>query len=259
MLILLSPAKSLDYLTPLTNHISSDPLFPDDAAILIDILKNFDTESLCSLMGISKALAEINAVRFRKWSISSPKVEKRQALYTFNGDVYQGLDATTLNLTQVKYLQKHLCILSGLYGVLRPLDLMQPYRLEMGTRLENFRGKNLYEFWGMKVTEVINERSQRQKVNVLINLASDEYFKVIRPSGLTIPVVTPVFQDCKNGNYKIISFFAKRARGLMARYCSLNNITSAEKLKNFNMDGYAYVDDISDQNRWIFRRNIELT
>jgi cytoplasmic iron level regulating protein YaaA (DUF328/UPF0246 family) len=258
MIIVLSPAKSLDYSTPLTNHIPSSPLFSDDAAILVDILKNFDTGKLCELMAISHSLAEINADRFNNWSLYPTEDKTRQALFTFNGDVYLGLNARTLNVKQVAYLQKHLCILSGLYGVLRPLDLMQPYRLEMGSRLENVRGKNLYEFWGGKVTEVINNLSQRQNGKTLINLASEEYFKVIRSKYLTIPVVTPVFQDYKNGNYKIISFFAKRARGLMARYCAINNITSPEKLKKFDLDGYSYVDDASDQNRWVFRRKLEL-
>ena len=177
-------------------------------------------------------------------------------MLAFNGDVYEGLAAKTLNLVELNYLQSHLRILSGLYGLLRPLDLIQAYRLEMGSPLANAHGSNLYAFWGSKITETINEEMQRQDSPVLINLASAEYFKAISPNLLNVPVITPIFQDYKNGHYKIISFFAKRARGLMVRYCAVNKISKPEKLKLFDVEGYVYCKEVSDQNRWIFRRRL---
>ena len=256
MLIVLSPAKSLDFETPLRVKKSSEPFLKDEAASLIAILKNLDADQIGSLMKISANLSKLNVERFEKWSLYPNANQNRQAVLAFNGDVYEGLAANSLNLAQLNYLQAHLRILSGLYGVLRPLDLIQAYRLEMGSSLENARGSTLYAFWGSKVTEIIKVQMQQQDSQVLLNLASEEYFKVIRPDLLNVPIITPIFQDYKNGQYKIISFFAKRARGLMARYCAVNKISKPEKLKLFDVDGYVYCKEVSDQRRWIFRRRL---
>ena len=257
MFIILSPAKSLDFEAPLRIKKSSEPFLKDDAASLIAILKNLDVAQIGSLMKISARLSKINVERFEKWSLYPNANQNRQAVFAFNGDVYEGLAAATLNSAQLNYLQSHLRILSGLYGVLRPLDLIQAYRLEMGSSLINARGRNLYAFWNSKVTEVINVQMEQQDCQVLINLASEEYFKAICPNLLNVPIITPIFQDYKNGKYKIISFFAKRARGLMARYCAENKIRKPEKLKLFDVDGYVYCKEVSDQRRWIFRRRVQ--
>ena len=227
-----------------------------DAASLITILKELNTIQIGNLMEISPRLAELNVERFNNWSLYPIANRNRQAVLAFNGDVYEGLAAISLNAGQLNYLQSHVRILSGLYGVLRPLDLIQPYRLEMGSSLANDRGRNLYSFWGNKITEALNDEIHQQKKQVLVNLASEEYFKVVRPSLLSVPIITPIFQDYKNGQYKIISFFAKRARGLMTRYCAVHKIQKPEKLKSFDVDGYAYCQEASDQYRWIFRRRL---
>lgn len=257
MLIVLSPAKSLDYETSINLKKLSIPTLVNDAAMLIDEVRLLNIEQLAQLMKISHSLAQLNTERFRNWSLNPDEKQTKPAVFAFNGDVYEGLDVKTLNLSQLSYLQTHLRILSGLYGLLKPLDLIQPYRLEMGSQLSNPRGKNLYAFWGSKITDILNNTQLQQKNKVILNLASEEYFKVIKPSLLTVPVITPVFQDFKNGKYKIISFFAKRARGLMVRFCALNEIRHPEMLKAFNSDGYAYCQEESDQLRWVFRRNVK--
>lgn len=267
MLIVLSPAKSLDLETLVTTQIQSQPEFPGPAAQLIARLREFSPQQLASLMGISDALSALNVGRYASWSehvnaghaenadIAKPGMA-RQAVMAFNGDVYEALDARSLTPEELGYAQARLRILSGLYGVLRPLDMMQPHRLEMGTRLANARGKDLYAYWGDSITDALNRTAQEQGARVLINLASEEYFKSVRPARLTMPVIAPVFQDWKNGKYKIISFYAKRARGLMARYAAQNALTDAEQLKSFDSAGYAFVPHDSDHTRWIFRRRI---
>ncbi|MES2048385.1 MAG: peroxide stress protein YaaA [Pseudomonadota bacterium] len=256
MLIVLSPAKSLDFDTPIKYKKSSNPALIDDAATLITILKALSADQIGILMKISVGLAELNADRYDNWSLYPIAHRNRQAVLAFNGDVYEGLNAKSLNSGQLDYLQSRLRILSGLYGLLRPLDLIQAYRLEMGSPLVNDYGKNLYAFWGGKITEMLNETMQAQNIKFLINLASEEYFKAVRPALLNFPVITPIFQDYKNGEYKIISFFAKRARGLMARYCAVHKINKPEKLKLFDIDGYAYCQEASDPIRWVFRRRL---
>lgn len=254
MLIVISPAKSLDYQTPVPSKNSSELLFLEDAAALIQIARKLNILQIAKLMAVSTELAELNFERFRQWSPTPESDNARQAVFAFNGDVYDGLGARSLTSRQLDYLQRHLRILSGLYGMLRPFDLMQAYRLEMGRRLENPRGKNLYEFWGDRVTASLNEAIQKQNSKVLINLASEEYFKVLKPKLLKVPVITPVFQDYKNGKYKIISFYAKRARGLMVRYCAQHKINCPEQMKAFDLDGYAYCHEESGQDQWVFRR-----
>lgn len=224
MLIVLSPAKTLDYATPHVGEATTVAQFGDRSAVLIKLLRQYAGDDLAGMMRISPALAELNRARFAAWRRTAPYKNAKPALLAFNGDVYQGLDAMSLGPVTRAYLQTHLRILSGLYGVLRPLDLMQPYRLRMGTRLPNPRGDDLYAFWGDSVTDALNRVAIEQQTKTLVNLASDEYFRVVRPARLKIPVITPVFEDWKNGQYKVISFYAKRARGLMARFAACHQI-----------------------------------
>jgi cytoplasmic iron level regulating protein YaaA (DUF328/UPF0246 family) len=257
MLIVLSPAKTLDYDTPPATDVYSQPDFVKHSAELINVLRELSPANIGSLMHISDALAVLNVGRYASWSPKFTTKNAKQAMLAFNGDVYEGLDAPSLTAKQLDYVQSHIRILSGLYGMLRPLDLMQPYRLEMGTKLANPRGKDLYAFWGDRVTEALNQLLAAQKSKVLVNLASEEYFKVVKPKLLNAPVIAPVFEDWKNGKYKVISFYAKRARGLMARYAAVNGIRQAEKLKEFDCDGYAFDEKGSSEHSWLFRRRIE--
>ncbi len=257
MLIVLSPAKSLDYTTPPTVSKHTLPGFIPRSAELIEVLRTYSPARLGSLMGISDALAVLNVTRYAEWSESFTTRNSKQAVLAFNGDVYEGLDAATLPAASLDFAQRRVRILSGLYGVLRPLDRMQPYRLEMGTRLANPHGKDLYTFWGDDVTQALNAAWKKEKAQTLVNLASEEYFKVVKPKQLDAPVVTPVFEDWKGGRYKIISFYAKRARGLMTRYAIERELTRAEDLKQFDVDGYCFDDAASDARRWVFRRNLE--
>ncbi|WP_034297556.1 peroxide stress protein YaaA [Herbaspirillum sp. RV1423] len=256
MLIVLSPAKSLDYDTPPSTDIHTKPDFIARSAELIDVLKQKSPAQIATLMGISDQLAALNVGRYAAWSRKFTAKNSKQAVLAFNGDVYEGLDAASLSVRQLDYVQSHVRILSGLYGVLRPLDLMQPYRLEMGTRLQNPRGKDLYAFWGEDVAKALSAELAGHKSRVLVNLASEEYFKVVKPKSLDAKVISPVFEDWKGGKYKIISFYAKRARGLMARYAALKNVSQAEKLKSFDLDGYAFDDSVSSETSWVFRRRI---
>ena len=256
MLIVLSPAKSLDYTTAPTTDLHTKPDFIARSAELIDVLREKSPAQIASLMGISDPLAQLNVERYASWSTRFTSRNSKQAVLAFNGDVYEGLDAPSLNAKQLDYLQSHLRILSGLYGALRPLDLMQPYRLEMGTKLPNPHGKDLYAFWGESVTHALNTVLATQKSKVLLNLASEEYFKVVKPKVLDAQIISPVFEDWKGGKYKIISFYAKRARGLMARYAALKGITNPEKLKNFDVEGYSLDASVSTETSWVFRRRI---
>ena len=256
MLIVLSPAKSLDYDTPPTTDLHTKPDFIARSAELIEVLKEKSPAQISTLMGISDQLAALNVERYASWSRKFTTKNSKQAVLAFNGDVYEGLNAASLSARQLDYVQTHVRILSGLYGALRPLDLMQPYRLEMGTRLQNPRGKDLYAFWGEDVTKVLNVELAQHKSKVLVNLASEEYFKVVKTKVLEAKVISPVFEDWKGGKYKIISFYAKRARGLMARYAALKGINQAEKLKNFDLDGYAFDEAVSSETSWVFRRRI---
>ena len=254
MLIVLSPAKSLDLDTPSTTAHTSAPQFLERSRELIDALRQFSPAQLATLMDLSDPLASLNVARYASWT--AQPADGRQAIMTFNGDVYAGFDARTLKPAQLAYAQDNLRILSGLYGVLRPFDLIEPHRLEMGTRLATPHGKDLYAFWGARVTEALNAAIAARGATALVNLASEEYFRSVKPKLLTVPVITPVFEDFKNGKYKIISFFAKRARGLMARYAAVKGITDPAKLKRFKVDGYAYEARESDASNWVFRRNI---
>ncbi|SHG97882.1 peroxide stress protein YaaA [Massilia sp. CF038] len=255
MLIVLSPAKTLDLETPPTTKLHTQPDFLDRSAQLIERLRGFSPAELASLMDISDTLAHLNVGRYASWTMDTR--EGRQAIMAFDGDVYAGFDARSLKPAQLAYTQAHVRILSGLYGVLRPLDLIHPHRLEMGTRLDNPGGKDLYAFWGETVTGALNGAIADNGAEVLINLASEEYFKSVKPARLAVPVITPVFHDWKNGKYKIISFFAKRARGMMARYAAVKGITDPAKLKRFNVDGYSFDKKGSDASHWVFTRKLE--
>jgi cytoplasmic iron level regulating protein YaaA (DUF328/UPF0246 family) len=255
MLIVLSPAKSLDLDTPPTTEQRSTPQFIDRAAELIRVLKDFSPAQIGELMSISDQLAVLNVTRYAGWHPDHG--EARQAVMSFDGDVYTGLDVCSLDATALDYVQRHVRILSGLYGVLRPLDQMHPYRLEMGTRLRNPRGKDLYAFWGETVTGALNEALAANGASAVVNLASEEYFRSVKPKLLNVPVITPVFEDWKNGKYKIISFFAKRARGMMARYAAQRGVLDPELLKEFDVDGYAFDAAASKEREWVFRRRVE--
>jgi len=254
MLFLLSPAKKLDYDSALPTKLHTQPLFVKDAQKLIGVLKTKSEADIASLMDLSPALSKLNAQRYAAWKPVFNESNSRQAVLAFNGDVYEGLEASSLSESQLKWAQDHVAILSGLYGVLRPLDLMQPYRLEMGTALANPGGKNLYEFWSDKITPYLNERLAADKDPIIVNLASEEYFKSVNSKTLNARVIQCVFQDGKNGAWKVISFHAKRARGLMARFAIQHKITKPQALQQFDLEGYAFAPDVSTEDKLVFRR-----
>jgi len=255
MIILLSPAKTLDTETPSRVRSATQPAFLARSEELVDTLKTYSPKKLGKLMGISDALATTNAERFDQWCTPFDIKNARPAIQMFRGDVYVGFDADSLNRADLTYAQKHLRILSGLYGVLRPLDLIQPYRLEMGTSLKTSQGRSLYDFWGDELTNALNAEPANQRKPFVVNLASVEYFGAIKPENLNAPLISPVFQDEKNGTYKIVSFFAKKARGAMARYLVQNRCKCREDLEQFNLDGYRYSKVESSESRPVFRRS----
>ncbi|MDB5952626.1 MAG: peroxide stress protein YaaA [Massilia sp.] len=256
MLIVLSPAKSLDFDTRPTTKLTTTPDHLERASALIDVLRRYSPGELAELMDLSDPLAALNVARYATWS-TDPE-DARQAIMAFNGDVYHGFDARSLKPKALGYAQRHVRILSGLYGVLRPFDLIHPHRLEMGSRLATAQAQDLYGFWGDTVTETINGALEANGAGVLVNLASEEYFKSVRPKRLSVPVISPVFEDWKGGKYKIISFHAKRARGMMARYAAEKGLVDAEKLKRFKVGGYAFSKRDSTDTRWVFRRKLEV-
>ncbi len=255
MLTVISPAKTLDYESPVTTKLHSMPRFLEHSAQLINTLEALSVQEVAELMKLSDKLASLNVARYASWQEQFNPSDARQAVLAFKGDVYTGLAAETLSEEQLEYAQQHLRILSGLYGVLKPLDLMQPYRLEMGTKLNNAKGKDLYQFWGTRLTESLNEELASDNSPVLVNLASNEYFKAIKPKLLNARVITPVFKDWKNGQYKIISFYAKKARGLMSRYIIEEKINAPEALKAFNYEGYQFSETLSEGDTLVFTRD----
>ena len=255
MLLLVSPAKDLDF-QPLAAQLPvTQPDMLAQSQQLAEICKTLTPSDLSSLMHISDKLAGLNAARFADWKLPFTEKNAKAALFAFNGDVYQGLDAASLTTDDITFAQQHLRILSGLYGVLRPLDLMQPYRLEMGTKLANPQGKDLYAFWQDTITGVLNQQLAELNTDVVVNLASQEYFKAVKPKQLQGRVITPVFKDFKNGQYKIISFFAKKARGLMARYIIQHRLTTAAQLQQFDLAGYQFSAEQSSVNELVFLRH----
>jgi cytoplasmic iron level regulating protein YaaA (DUF328/UPF0246 family) len=254
MLFLLSPAKSLDF-EPVSEDVPhTDPLFLKQAAKLIRVLKTKQPHEVASLMDLSDNLAALNVARYQAWSSRFTASNAKQAMLAFDGDVYDGLRAKTLKPRQLSWAQEHVCILSGLYGVLRPLDWMQPYRLEMGTGLATADGKNLYQFWGDQISTYLNSRLIVDKSPVVVNLASQEYFKVVDQKVLNARVIECVFEDWKSGQFKIISFFAKRARGMMARFAIEHRVGTPVGLKKFDTDGYQFAPEPSTADRLVFRR-----
>lgn len=254
MLFLLSPAKSLDYDTPPQVATHTSVLFARQSAELIAVLREKTPQQISTLMHLSDKLAGLNVARYQAWSPRFTAKNSKQAVLAFDGDVYGGLDAKTLSESQLAWAQDHVCILSGLYGVLRPLDRMQPYRLEMGTSLAVGEASNLYQFWGTKIAAYLNKRAAADTSPVVINLASEEYFKAVDRHALKPRVVSCVFEEYKGGKYKIISFNAKRARGLMLRYAIANKIASVRKLEGFDAEGYRFEPAVSGPDRLVFRR-----
>ena len=254
MLFVISPAKALDYETPLRPVQPTQPLFVPQSAQLIRVLKRKSARQVGALMNLSEALSALNVARYQAWEPGFTERNARPAVLAFDGDVYGGLDARAMSPRQLDWAQQHLCILSGLYGVLRPLDLMQPYRLEMGTRLAVGKTRNLYQFWGPRIAEYLNERLQGDPDPVLVNLASQEYFKAVDRKTLRARVVECVFEEYRAGAYKTISFMAKRARGLMARYAITRRVRAAGQLEGFDLEGYAFAAGVSQPDRLVFRR-----
>lgn len=254
MLILLSPAKSLDYKTPPHVPTFTQPAFLERSQTLIEQLRALSPADIAQLMDLSDPLALLNFNRYADWSLPFTPENAKQAVLAFDGDVYDGLAAKTLSAADLDFAQQHVRILSGLYGILKPLDLMQPYRLEMGTKFKNAVGKDLYAFWGETLLDAINAELDAMPRPVAVNLASEEYFKAAVGRKFKGRLIQPVFEDWKNGKYKIISFYAKRARGLMTRYAVLKRLTDPEGLKEFDSDGYAFAPEASDDRSWVFRR-----
>ncbi len=257
MLIFLSPAKSLDYKTPPHVATYTQPAFLDRSQTLIEQLRALSPADIANLMDLSDPLALLNYNRYADWSLPFTPDNAKQAVLAFDGDVYDGLAAKTLSAADLDFAQQHLRILSGLYGILKPLDLMQPYRLEMGTKFKNRAGKDLYAFWGETLLDAINAELDAMPRPVAVNLASEEYFKAAIGRKFKGQLIQPVFEDWKNGKYKIISFYAKRARGLMARYAVLNRLSDPEALKEFDAEGYAFAPEASDDRSWGFRRRLD--
>ena len=254
MLLFLSPAKSLDYTTPPQVPTYTLPAFLDRSQTLIEQLRHLSPAAIAELMELSDPLALLNFNRYADWSLPFTPANAKQAVLAFDGDVYDGLAAKTMAAVDLDFMQRHVRILSGLYGILRPLDLMQPYRLEMGTKFRNAGGKDLYAFWGETLLDAINAELDAAPRPVVINLASEEYFKAAVGRKLKGQLIQPVFEDWKGGKYKIISFYAKRARGLMTRYAILNRLSEPEALKGFDLDGYGFAPEVSDAATWVFRR-----
>ncbi len=254
MLAVISPAKNLDLDSPLPKLKTSQPAYLADAEQLVSELRPLAPHQLSKLMHISDKLGLLNYERYQQWQRPFTKRNARPALLTFAGDVYQGLDAKTFDEQDFAFAQQHLRILSGLYGVLRPLDLMQAYRLEMGTQFANSCGKDLYAFWESKITDLLNQQLRKMRSQTLVNLASAEYFKAVKKNQLQADIIEPVFQDWKNGQYKIISFFAKKARGLMSAYIIKNKLTDVNDIRAFDWGGYSLNQAMSGDQRWVFTR-----
>ena len=254
MLSVISPAKTLDYETPLATESFTQPAHLTQSRKLVKRLRELSASDLSGLMHISDSLAELNQQRFKQWKTPFKPENARQALFAFKGDVYLGLDAYSLEHKDLEFAQDHLRILSGLYGLLRPLDLMQPYRLEMGTRLDTDQGSNLYQFWGDRITRSLNQELEQSDTHTLVNLASGEYFKSIKPKQLKAEIITPAFKEYRDGEYKFIQFYAKKARGLMARYLIDKRVDRPEGLKDFNYEGYGFAPSLSNEHEWVFTR-----
>ena len=254
MIITLSPSKGQDFASPIQVHRVTRPRMLDDSQVLIDELKQYSVDQVRDLMSVSENIAKLNVERFRRFSTPFTETNARPALFAFKGDVYRGIPVTEYEPDDLEYAQAHLRMLSGLYGCLRPLDLIQPYRLEMKTKLSNPRGDNLYQFWGDRITRCLNAELAQQEEPVLVNLASSEYFKSVKPKLLEGRLLHIAFKEVKNGKARVIAVFAKRARGLMADFIIRNRIEQAEGIKKFDLAGYQFASDESDNKQWVFTR-----
>ena len=250
MLVVVSPAKKLNMI-PLKKLRETQPYFAKNVNELVSVVRNLSLDNLKELMGISPQLAELNKKRFMEFG----KQDKKAAAFAFAGDTYKGLEIEKLNQNDVKWAQEHLRILSGLYGILRPLDLIEPYRLEMGIKLKGLHGNSLYEYWDDKISSKLNEHAKKIGTDILVNCASNEYFNAIKPNSLSLRVITPIFMERKNGQEKIISFYAKNARGSMARFIIQNRLVDYQEIKKFNLDGYSFDSKKSDENKFTFIRD----
>ena len=253
MKTLISPSKTLNFDDYNTPGFNTDCRLLDDTTELHKILTSYSINGIKDLMSVSDKIAELNYNRFKSWENPSLSSKSKQAIYAFKGDVYSGLNAETITKDKFDFMQNNLRILSGFYGLLRPFDKILPYRLEMGTKLQNSRGKNLYEFWGNKITDLLNKDFESEK-DIVINLASEEYYKSINNKNLNNKVITPVFKEYKNGSYKTIAIYAKKARGLMSRYIIDNEIDNSDGLKTFTKEGYSYDESLSDNLNYVFTR-----
>ena len=254
MLIVISPAKTLDYETAPKTKTFTIPDYLDQSQQLINRLRNLSALDISDLMKVSAKIANLNFDRYESWKKTFTVKNAKQSILAFKGDVYTGLDAESFKAADFKFAQNHLRVLFGLYGLLRSLDLMQPYRLEMGTKLKTDMGKNLYEFWGSDITEGLNKQLKKVKSNYLINLASNEYFKSVKPNELNAEIITPAFKEFKNGEYKMIGIYAKKARGMLSRYIIQNKLSDPEDIKSFNEDGYRFNKSLSKGNNFVFTR-----
>ncbi len=254
MLVLLSPAKTLDFSTRASIADCTQPRMLEKTQHLVKTLRQYSSADIAKLMSLSNNLAELNYQRWQNFSTPFNADNAKIAVQAFQGDVYTGLNANAMNAKELLQAQKSIRILSGLYGLLRPLDLIQAYRLEMGTKLQVESWQNLYQFWGEQISLLLNQDIQESASNCVLNLASKEYYSAIKPKLLSVPVIEPVFKDEKNGQYKVISFYAKKARGMMAKFVVLNKVQDAEQLKQFNLGGYQYIDAESTGSTMLFKR-----
>lgn len=254
MLIVISPAKTLDYETPPGTSQFTVPDYLEHSQMLIDRARLYSALDIAEVMEVSMNIAELNVDRFEQWHTPFTSRNAKQSILAFKGEVYSGLQAQAFTERDFGFAQTHLRILSGLYGLLRPLDLMQPYRLEMGRKIDTSRGKNLYEFWGGTITEGLNQQLEAINSRHLINLASNEYFKSVKPKQLNAEIITPVFKDYKNGEYKMMGVYAKKARGMLSRYIIQNQLSHPEDMKAFAEDGYIYNESMTTGNSWVFTR-----
>ena len=255
MLIVVSPSKTLDYDNPPKTKVFTQPDYLQNSQELITRLRQLSSPDISKLMSVSQKIADLNFDRYKTWNKKFTEKNAKQCVLAFKGDVYTGLDAESFTSKDFTFAQKHFRVLSGLYGLLRPLDLMQAYRLEMGTKLDTNHGKNLYQFWGSTITEGLNAQLKKTKSNYLINLASNEYFKAVKPKELNAEIITPAFKEYKDGEYKMIGIYAKKARGLLSRYIIQNQLTDPEDMKSFNEEGYKFNNKLSRGNTWVFSRN----
>lgn len=255
MLIVVSPSKTMDYENPPKTKVFTQPDYLKNSQELITRLRQLSSSDISKLMSVSQKIADLNFDRYKTWNKKFTEKNSKQCVLAFKGDVYAGLDAESFSSKDFKFAQKNFRILSGLYGLLRPLDLMQAYRLEMGAKLDTLHGKNLYEFWGSTITEGLNAQLKKTKSDNLINLASNEYFKAVKPKELNAEIITPAFKEYKDGEYKMIGIYAKKARGLLSRYIIQNQLTNPEDMKSFHEEGYKFNKKLSKGNTWVFSRN----